>query len=166
MNKKRKWTVEQLFEAVKHSTSVRQVLAKIGLVEAGGNYAQIKKYLKEYNLDTSHFKGIGWNKGMSGRYLPYTPLEKILVQNSPYQSFKLKKRLFIEKLKTPKCEECGWNKMSKDGRIPLELDHINGDRHDNRLENLRILCPNCHSLQITHRGLNRRKRPGGETVYT
>lgn len=52
--------------------------------------------------------------------------------------------------------------MSEDGRIPLELDHINGDRHDNRLENLRVLCPNCHSLKPTHRGLNRSKRPSGE----
>ena len=49
---------------------------------------------------------------------------------------------------------CGWAKISIDGRIPLELDQINGNRHDNRLENLRILCPNCHSLQITHRGMN------------
>ena len=48
-------------------------------------------------------------------------------------------------------------KKSIDGRIPLELDHINGDRHDNRIKNLRILCPNCHSLQPTHRGRNMNK---------
>ncbi len=57
-------------------------------------------------------------------------------------------------LKKPECEECGWAKRSEDGRIPLELDHINGDSHDNRLENLRILCPNCRSLEPTHRGMN------------
>ena len=50
---------------------------------------------------------------------------------------------------------------SEDGRIPVELDYINGDHHDNRIKNLRILCPNCHSLQLTHRGKNKRRR-GGE----
>ncbi|MEX2398487.1 MAG: HNH endonuclease [Candidatus Saccharimonadales bacterium] len=57
-------------------------------------------------------------------------------------------------MKLPKCELCGWDKRSIDGRTPVELDHINGDRYDNRLENLRVLCPNCHSLQPTHRGRN------------
>lgn len=84
-------------------------------------------------------------------------LEEILTRNSRYQSYKLKRRLFAAGLKKPSCELCGWSKEAKDGRIPLELDHMNGDRYDNRIENLRILCPNCHSLQPTHRGLNKRK---------
>lgn len=94
---------------------------------------------------------------MSGRYLPIMPIKDILVENSNFQSFKLKKRLFIENIKFPVCEECGWAKKSEDGRIPVELDHINGDRYDNRIENLRILCPNCHSLKPTHRGKNKKK---------
>ena len=80
-----------------------------------------------------------------------------MIKNSTYQSYKLKKRLFESKLKLPKCEKCGWAKRSVDGRLPLELDHINGDRKDNRISNLRILCPNCHSLESTHRGLNRNR---------
>lgn len=60
-------------------------------------------------------------------------------------------------LKPACCEECGWAKISNDGRLPLELDRINGDRNDNRIENLRILCPNCHSLQPTHRGRNKKR---------
>jgi 5-methylcytosine-specific restriction endonuclease McrA len=67
-------------------------------------------------------------------------------------------RLFAAGLKKRECEVCGWAEVSADGRIPLELDHINGDKNDNRLDNLRILCPNCHSLQPTHRGLNQRRR--------
>jgi len=156
----RKWNEKQLRDAVKKSTSIRQVLKKLGLVEAGGNYSQIKKFLDFYHVDISHFKGKGWNKGMTGIGKPRIPLKEVLVKNSNYQSYKLKKRLYAEKIKTPKCEECGWAKMSKDGRFPLELDHINGNSKDNRLINLRILCPNCHSLKPTHRGLNRKNKKG------
>lgn len=158
MAKKRKWTEEQFKEAIKNSKSYRQVLIKIGLIEAGGNYEQVKRYIKEYKLDISHFTGKAWNKGLKGIGKPRLPLEKILVRDSDFQSFKLKNRLFNAKLKFKYCEQCGWAKQTVDGYLPLELDHINGDRHDNRLGNLRILCPNCHSLQPTHRGRNMRKK--------
>lgn len=155
--KKRSWTEEQLKIAIKNSTSVRQVLQKLRLKEAGGNYAQISHAIKDYDLDIGHFTGRGWSKGLKGIGKPLTPLNKILTKNSRFQSHKLKRRLFKDNLKNPQCEECGWAKQSIDGRIPVELDHINGDRMDNRIENLRILCPNCHSLKPTHRGLNRKK---------
>lgn len=152
MPRKRSWTIEQLRYAVGTSTSHRQVLQKIGLREAGGNYDQIKKYILEAGLSTGHFVGIPWNKGLRGIGKPFLPLEAILTKNNTYQSFKLKKRLFEAGLKNKYCEECGWAKVAEGGYLPLELDHINGDRHDNRLENLRVLCPNCHSLKPTHRG--------------
>lgn len=153
----KKWTEQQLRKIVPVVTSVRQVLTKLGLKEAGGNYAQIKKFLKEYKIDHSHFTGIGWNIGMKMQINPPKSLDKILVKNSTYQSFKLKKRLFAVGLKKPCCELCGWAKKSEDGRVPLELDHVNGEHSDNRIDNLRILCPNCHSLQSTHRGKNKKK---------
>ncbi len=84
-------------------------------------------------------------------------IQTLLKNDSRVQSFKLKKRLFEEKIKMPVCEMCGWAKISLDGRIPVKLDHVNGNRNDNRIENLRILCPNCHSLQLTHRGKNKKK---------
>jgi hypothetical protein len=155
--RKRNWTEDNLKKAVKNSKSVRQVLLKINLKAAGGNYAQIKKYIKEFGLDSSHFTGQGWNKGLIFPLKPAIPLKELLVRGSTYQSYKLKKRLFSEGVKLPKCEECGWNKVSVDGRTPVELDHINGDNMDNRLCNLRILCPNCHSLKLTHRGCNRKE---------
>ncbi len=161
MFRKRTWSESQLKNAVKKSFSYRNVIKMLGLRATGGNYDQVKKYIKEYNFSTEHFTGMLWNKGKKLGPKPLIKLEDILVKYSTYQSFKLKKRLFLVKLKKPKCEKCGWAKVSPDGRLPLELDHINGDRHDNRLENLRILCPNCHSLQSTHRGMNR-KRPGAE----
>jgi len=151
---KRKWSESQLKNAVENSKSYRQVLHKLGLIEAGGNYEQIKKYIKEYNFDASHFTGKVWNKGLKGIGKPRLLLENILVKNSNYQSFKLKKRLFVAGIKKQKCEECGWAERNSDGYLPLELDHINGDHNDNRLENLRVLCPNCHSLKPNHRGRN------------
>ena len=152
--KKKSWTEEQLTRAASRSSSVRQVIKALGLVEAGGNYAQIKKYLKLYKVDTVHFTGTAWNKGLRGIGVYRTALKEILTKDNYYQSYKLKRRLFAVGLKKPQCEICGWAKKSNDGRVPLELDHINGDRYDNRLENLQILCPNCHSLQPTHRGRN------------
>ena len=156
-SKKRSWTVEQLLAAVETSRSYRQVLLQLNLREAGGNYEQVKKYIRELDLDISHFKGRGWCAGLKGIGKPLIPLEKILVKESYFQSFKLKRRLFSAGLKPQYCEMCHWAEQSLDGRVPLELDHINGDRHDNRIENLCVLCPNCHSLQPTHRGRNRKK---------
>lgn len=150
--RRRSWTLDQLKEAVRKSFSFRQVLAKLGLREAGGNYEQIKKYINEYKLDVKHFKGRGWNTGLRGIGKPIVPLELVLVRNSTFQSYKLKKRLFAAGLKPQYCEQCRWAERTADGHLPLELDHINGDRHDNRLENLRVLCPNCHSLTAHHRG--------------
>lgn len=154
--RKRTWTVEQLKKAVKESFSFRQVLAKLKLRESGGNYEQVKKYIKELSLDIKHFKGRGWNAGLHGIGKPRIPLEEILVNGSNFQSFKLKRRLFTARLKPECCELCGWAQRTVDGYLPLELDHINGNRNDNRLENLRILCPNCHSLTATYRSRKRK----------
>lgn len=163
MNRKRRWTLEQLKDAVASSRSMAQVIIKLGLIPAGGNYDQLRKYIEENSFDTSHFTGRGWSKGMKFPFKPLVPLEEILRNGSRYQSYKLKTRLFLARLKKMECEICGWSKYSEDGRLPLELDHVNGKRHDNRLGNLRILCPNCHSLQPTHRGRNikRKSRDGG-----
>lgn len=159
--KKRSWTENQLKRAVANSFSLRQVLNKLGLREAGGNYDQVKRYIKEYKLSTNHFRGKAWNKGLKGIGKPRIQLKDILVKNNYYQSFKLKNRLFREGLKPKHCEKCGWARKTRTGYLPLELDHINGDRHDNRIENLRVLCPNCHSLTANHRGRGGRKyKPG------
>lgn len=155
--KQRKWTDKMLINAVKDSRSIRQVIQKLGLIPAGGNYVQIQSAILREKLDTQHFTGKGWSVGMYHPRRTPQALKELLVENSTFQSFKLKKRLFEKGVKKIECEECGWKEISIDGRIPLELDHINGVRTDNRIENLRILCPNCHSLKPTHRGRNKKK---------
>lgn len=158
MPKRRTWTDQELEEAVRQSSSVRAVLIALRLIPAGGNYAQVNRRIAELGLDRAHFTGKGWNTGW--KFDPRRPrqtLEEILVENSNFQSHKLKNILFSKGIKEPLCELCGWAEKSNDGRIPVELDHINGVHSDNRLENLRILCPNCHSLQPTHRGRNKKK---------
>lgn len=153
--RKRSWTDIELITAVSFSRSIRQVLNLLSLQPTGGNYVVIQRHMKRLRLNVSHFLGQGWNVGLQFKPNTIIPLDEILVRKSTYQSHKLKQRLFAVGIKNRACEICGWAEISKDGRIPLELDHINGNREDNRLENLRILCPNCHSLQSTHRGRNR-----------
>ena len=77
------------------------------------------------------------------------PLKDILVENSSYQSTKLKKRLVDEGIKKDYCEICGQGNTWNDKLLVLQLDHINGIHTDNRLENLRIVCPNCHTQTDT-----------------
>lgn len=156
MSKHRSWTDEELIAAVKIKYSYAAVIKEIRLIPAGGNYVQVHRRIRELDLDTAHFTGMRWNAGTTYHTNIRPILNSLLVEYSEVQSYKLKMRLYEEGRKQPKCELCGWARVSKDGRIPVELDHINGNHFDNRIENLRILCPNCHSIQPTHRGKNKK----------
>lgn len=156
MPRERSWSDQQLVTAVARSFSYRQVIRHLGLIPAGGNYVHVLRRITELNMVTDHFTGKRWSAGKTYHNKSRADLTQLLTNGSKVQSFKLKKRLYETGSKFPQCEICGWAEMSEDGRIPVELDHINGDRYDNRIENLRILCPNCHSLQLTHRGKNKK----------
>jgi len=147
-----KYTPEQLKSAIKSSTSMRQVLIKVNVEPYGGNYDVLRKAIKHFNLDTSHFIGQAWNKGRT--LASKVSLERYLNNELPIQSFKLKNRLLKDDVFKEKCSQCNLEKWF--GKtIPLELDHINGNNKDNHLENLRLLCPNCHAMTPTYRGRNR-----------
>ncbi len=153
---RRRYSDEQLSQAVAECKSVAKVLEKIGLKPAGGNYTIINRRIKELGLDTSHFRGSrDWARGQKSTFVRKRALEEILVRDSVYTTSMLRKRLISEGIFEHRCVSCGLDTWL-DNKIPLEIDHINGDRRDNRIENLRLLCPNCHALTETYRGKNKK----------
>jgi hypothetical protein len=142
----------ELIHAIESSRSFAEVLRKLG-IRPGGNQERLKKRVEELGLDISHFIGEAWRRGSRTATVPARPLEEVLVLARWTQTNDLKHRLLAEGLKERRCEVCRlhrWNDLP----IPLELDHLNGRRDDNRLSNLRIVCPNCHAQTRTYRGRN------------
>lgn len=142
-------------EIAKESFSIAEMCRRLGIKPKGGNYQTVKSKIRQYNIDISHFSGQAWNKGKKYKLTNSSrKLEDILTINSTYQSHKLKQRLFESGLKEIKCEKCGLTEWMGEP-IKLELHHINGDKTDNRLSNLMVLCPNCHAYTDTYRAKNR-----------
>lgn len=151
----RKYTDEQLIQAVKNSTSIRDVLGFLGKSkQGGGSYNQVKRDFERLNLDISHFKGMGHCKP---RFIPEKwETKDILVEDSQYtNATSMKKRLLKEGLLKNVCYECGQTEEWNGKHLVMVMDHINGVNNDNRIENLRMLCPNCNSQQSTFAGRNR-----------
>ncbi len=149
-----KWDLADLPKAVQQSKSIRQVLVALGLKPAGGNYTHVKQLIIEHGLDTSHFKGQGWNKGL--KMGPRKSIFEFFDNSYKISSFKLKNRLLREGFFDHACMKCGSTEWNGEP-IPLELEHRDGDHSNNNFENLELLCPNCHAQTDTYRGKNIRR---------
>lgn len=150
------WKDEQAVrEAIEASVSASEALRRLELRAAGGNFAQLKKYAALYDISTEHFDPnaarVASRAGRSVR-----PLEEILVAESTYSRHHLKERLYREGLKERRCEACGQDEQWRGRTMALILDHVNGVPNDHRIENLRVLCPNCNATLDTHCGRNAR----------
>lgn len=141
-------------QLIANSTTYSECLRKLGLKTRGGSSTDIlKKRINELNCSTEHFGR--YNSNNESYNIKYT-LEEICVKNSNYHSIdRLKKRLIQENKLEYKCAFCGNTGEWYGHKLSLQLDHINGINNDHRIENLRFLCPNCHSITETFSGKNK-----------
>ena len=162
MARQSRYSDDELATAVQESESIAGVLRILGIRPAGGSHFHISKRIKNAGLDTSHFTGQGHNRGKSFPNKRRTP-EEILVLNrvqDPRTRTHLLRRALAEVGVKVACSICGVGASWQNRPLTLHVDHLNGQPHDCRLENLRFLCPNCHSQTSTYCRKTSSRDPG------
>lgn len=150
------WIIEKekLAELVKNNVNIISVLRELGVGRRFTYYYKaFKQRLEQDNIDYSHFKRGGFG------YIRRTPLQtkEICTEHSTYSRTHLKARLLKNGLMKNICSVCGQKDKWKGKHLIMILDHINGVHDDHRLENLRMVCPNCNSQLDTQNGKNKKK---------
>jgi hypothetical protein len=157
------WKVssEEFREIIDQSDTMRQVLSHFGLESKGSNHITVKNRCKEEGIGLSGLKERSLRfvaeKSAVFHQAKQCPIEDILVENSSYSRFHLKKRLLATGLLQDICHKCGMLPEWEGDPLVMVLDHINGVPDDNRIGNLRLLCPNCNSQTLTFSGRNKRR---------
>lgn len=128
------------------SKSFSEVLQKLGKTVSGSQYKVLKRYIKKYDIDISHFDPHANKPALK----KHSNVLELLVVGSNISSFSLKNKLYNANLKSRFCELCGQGEIWNGNKMSLILDHINGIANDNQIENLRIVCPNCNATLPTH----------------
>ena len=156
MKKWERFTRQEIEQFAKESFSYTDMARKCGYSPiAGSSIKEMHLVIERYDLDVSHFTGQGWLSGKtyeSGRYIPFEEY----IKGDHVQTNKLRKKLIREGLKEYICE-CCLNTMWNDVSIPLEVHHKDGNKNNNELSNLQLLCPNCHALTDSYKGKNTKK---------
>ncbi|MFE1956945.1 HNH endonuclease signature motif containing protein [Streptomyces sp. NPDC059479] len=156
-----RWTKEILESAVAASTNMYEVLRRLGVELVGGQHTHISRRVKALGIDTSHFTPQVRTKNMRDNRRRRSA-EEILVEDNSAQARRTPssrlKRALLELGVEERCALCGCEAMWQGHPLPLEVDHIDSNWRNNRIENLRILCPNCHSTTDTYRGRGKARR--------
>ncbi|MFB7369070.1 HNH endonuclease signature motif containing protein [Streptomyces sp. NPDC056222] len=156
-----KWTREVLEPVVATSASVCEVLRRLGVEVVGGQHTHISRRIRALGIDTSHFTPQVRTEAMKDNRRRRTP-EEILVDGTATQTTRKPnerlKRAMSEVGVSERCALCGIEATWLGYPLPLEVDHIDGNWRNNQIENLRFLCPNCHSTTDTYRGRGKGRR--------
>jgi hypothetical protein len=142
--------------AIASSRSFAEALRRLDMCATGSNWRTLKHYAVDvWQIPVDHFDPHAASRdALLRNQRAATPLAEVLVEGSTFSRVQLKKRLYAVGLKRPVCEMCGQGELWHGRRLSLILDHVNGVSDDHRLENLRILCPNCAATLDTHCGRN------------